>query len=474
MRTPLAAPTPHGQQLRAIIERLEQSQWWSAQTLERHQLGQLQRLLAHAHETVPFHRERLTAAGYRPGQAITWEFWRSLPLLRRGDLQDQGDALKSTSLPDEHGDTVKIGTSGSTGRPVSVWRSALQARILDAIVLRKLLWQPCDLRLKFGAVMRDAKGASFAGAHRHYPDWGPPAGLVYQTGPATVIDKQSSTAEIAGWLRSEAPDYLKTTPSVLRDLSFHFMDEGLEAPRLRGILCSAEIVGPDLRELIRRVFGLGVFASYGAREVGTIAVQCPEHEHYHVQAEALLVEVLDDEGAPCAPGETGTVVVTALQGFASPLIRYEIGDRAMVGTPCSCGRPHPVLTHIVGRTRDAVVLPSGERRHCYTLGFAFWQLSDLRHFQIIQRSLYDLEVKLVARRPLTSEVEAEVARRIKAATGDHFSIGFTYHDAIPHTPGGKFQDFICEVDPAPRSAARRRLHDGPEGDAGTLMVRVER
>src|SRR5215467_714161 len=123
MRIPLVSTSPHGQRLRAIIEQFEESQWWAPHVLERYQLGQLERLLDHAYQTVPFYEERLAAAGYRRGQAISWEFWRTLPLLGRGELQDQGDALKSTSLPAEHGDTVKIGTSGSTGQPVSVWRS---------------------------------------------------------------------------------------------------------------------------------------------------------------------------------------------------------------------------------------------------------------------------------------------------------------------------------------------------------------
>jgi phenylacetate-CoA ligase len=449
MRISLAAPSPYGRQLLPTVERLEASQWWSPQAMERYQLGRLQQLLGHALETVPFYRQRLAAAGYRPGQAVTPELWRRVPLLRREDLQEQGDALKSTRIPPEHGTVGKISTSGSTGRPVSVWRSALQARTLSAIDLRKVLWPPFDLRLKLGAVLRDPDGASFAPAGRRLANWGAPAGELYRTGPAVVLDNRSSTAEIADWLRREAPDYLRITPGAMRDLCFHFMDQRLAPPHLKGILLSSEIVGSDLRDLVRQVFGLEVFASYGAREVGAIAVQCPEREHYHVQAEALMVEVLREDGVPCVAGETGTVVVTALEGIAYPLIRYEIGDRAMVGGPCPCGRPHLVLTEIMGRIRDRLVLPSGERRYVYTgRGFSFWQYTELRQFQIVQRSLDELEVRLVARRRLTAEVEAEIARRIKAATSEHLSIGFTYHDAIPLTPGGKFRDFVCEVDPA--------------------------
>ena len=448
MRVPIASPSPYGGLVRVITDQLEESQWWPPELLRQYQFDQLTPLVAHAYETVPLYRTRLAAAGYRPGQAITPERWLSLPLLQRSDLQDQGDALKSTSVPSGHGGTFKVSTSGSTAMPVSVWRTDLHGLILQAIVLRKFLWQSWDLRLKFGVIMRDGNGASFAPAGQRFPDWGPPMSRVYQTGPAAVLDNRSTVAEIAEWLLREQPDYLRIAPTLLKEVCFHLLDRGLPPPHLKGIMSGSEVIGPDLRDLVRRVFGLDLFASYGAVETGTIALQCSEYEHYHVQAEVTLVEVLDDEGKPCAPGEIGTVVVTPLQGFASPLLRYVIGDRALVGAPCPCGRPHPVLQQVLGRTRDQVVLPSGMRRNCYCGVLALWQFGDIRQFQIVQKTFHDLEVRLVVRRPLTEEIKAEVARRIRAALSEHFSVAFTYHDSIPLPPSGKFQDVVCEVNPA--------------------------
>jgi phenylacetate-CoA ligase len=447
-RIPAVPATAFGQNLRSLIELFEEWDRRPPALLQQYQEGQLQLLLRHAYETVPFYRGRLAAAGYRPGQAITPEFWQGLPLLQRRDLQDQADALRSTKVPAEHGGAFKINTSGSTATPVSVWRTDLHALILEALVVRKLLWQSCDFRLKLGAVIRDHGGASFAPAGRHLSDWGPPSALAYRTGPAVVLDNRSTPAEIAAWLRREQPDYLRIAPILLKELSYHYLDQGLDPPRLKGIMSSAEVIAPDLRALARRVYGLELFASYGAREVGTIALQCPEHEHYHVQAEATLVEILDDEGRACAPGETGTVVVTPLHGFATPLIRYVIGDRAVAGGPCPCGRPHPVLKEVVGRTRDQVVLPSGARRYLYFGGLGFWQFGDIRQFQLVQKTFHELEVRLVVRRPLPEDVEAEVAKRAKAATSEHFSVALAYCESIPPAPSGKFQDFICEVDPA--------------------------
>ena len=122
-----------------------------------------------------------------------------------------------------------------------------------------------------------------------------------------------------------------------------------------------EILEPVCRATCQQVFGVKVVDMYSSQEVGYIALQCPEHEHYHVQAENLLVEVLAEDGRGCGPGEVGRVVVTTLHNFAMPLLRYDIGDYAEVGASCPCGRGLGVLTRILGRQRNLLVLPDGRR-----------------------------------------------------------------------------------------------------------------
>ena len=88
---------------------------------------------------------------------------------------------------------------------------------------------------------------------------------------------------------------------------------------------------------------------YTCQEAGYLALQCPDYPHFHVQSENVLLEVVDDVGQPCGPGEVGRVLITSLNNFATPLIRYELGDYAEVGAPCPCGRGLPVLKRIMGR-----------------------------------------------------------------------------------------------------------------------------
>ena len=199
---------------------------------------------------------------------------------------------------------------------------------------------------------------------------------------------------------------------------------------------------------------------YSSQEVGYIALECPAGDTYHVQSENVLVEVLDDEGRHCQPGQVGRVVVTALHNFALPLLRYDIGDYAEVGEPCPCGRGLPVLNRIMGRQRNMAILPDGRRRWP-SIELAesdnLAEFPPIHQFQLVQKSLTAMEMLLVAPRPLSPAEEARLRGWIVAAVGHPFEVVFRYVESIPRSPLGKFEDFRCEVD---LNEVRRGAGDG--------------
>jgi phenylacetate-CoA ligase len=205
-------------------------------------------------------------------------------------------------------------------------------------------------------------------------------------------------------------------------------------------------VTPELRQLVREIWGLPVMDVYSSKEAGIIALQCLEREHYHIQSESILVEILNDSNQPCTPGEIGRVVLTPLHNYATPLIRYDIGDYAEVGSPCPCGRGLPVLNRIYGRQRNMMVLPSGEKQWPgFRLG-AWAKMGPIRQMQAIQKNRSQIEIKIVSTRPLIKAETEQLHRKITADFGGHFQISFRYVDDIPRSKGGKYEDFICEVD----------------------------
>jgi phenylacetate-CoA ligase len=85
-----------------------------------------------------------------------------------------------------------------------------------------------------------------------------------------------------------------------------------------------------------------MFDEYGGGEFSGITEACEARTGQHVAAESYIVEVLKD-GRPVQPGEVGEMVITDLNSFSVPLIRYRVGDYAvaMDDTPCGCGRGLP-------------------------------------------------------------------------------------------------------------------------------------
>jgi phenylacetate-CoA ligase len=188
---------------------------------------------------------------------------------------------------------------------------------------------------------------------------------------------------------------------------------------------------------------------YTCQEAGYLALQCPEHPHYHVQAENILLEVVDDTGRPCGPGEVGRVLITSLNNFATPLIRYELGDYAKVGEPCPCGRGLPVLKRIMGRYRNLLRLPDGTRRWA-RLGYetSLHSIAPIELMQMIQTSLDEIKVRLVMARPLDdSEIRALTAF-IHANLGYAFRLSFEYVDSIRNPANGKVEQFISLIEAA--------------------------
>ena len=141
-------------------------------------------------------------------------------------------------------------------------------------------------------------------------------------------------------------------------------------------------------------------------------------------------------------------MLTSLHNFATPLIRYEIGDHAEVGEACPCGRGLPVLKRILGRSRNMAVLPSGDR--IWPIGYyseSLMPIAPVRQIQLIQNSVEQIDVKLVVAQSLSGDEEEALRGYIVECLGHPFALNFIYVDEIPRSTSGKYEDFICLVDP---------------------------
>ncbi len=436
-----ALPSPKDAVLLALMYQWDQSQWWPPETLLAAQFRQLEGLLAHAVETVPYYRKRLgTAAKFRPGW-LTMDKWRRLPILRRQDIQEAGPALTSRNLPKGHGPTRDVSTSGSTGSPITVKNTQITRLFVSVSNLRYHTWHERDFSAKVASIRAlDKATAKFAGGGKA-GGWA----VAHPSGPIFYCDVTKPVSEQLAWLEGQNPNYLLTFPSNLAALLRHSQEKGVTLPDLREVITLSEVLDPDVRDACKRIWGVPVTDSYSAQEFGLIALQCPDHLHYHVQSELAMIEVLGPGDEPCGPGETGRMVITSLVNFATPLIRYEIGDYAEAGEPCSCGRGLPVLNRILGRVRNMATLPSGDQFWPRFYSDDLAAIAPVRQAQLVQRSVHEIEVRLVVGRDLTGDEEERLQNVILEYLGHPFTLRFTYVDEIPRSASGKFEDFLSLV-----------------------------
>jgi phenylacetate-CoA ligase len=430
-----------------LQQQLQDSQWWSAEAIRDKQLEQLRRVLLHAQRTVPFYRQQQAYNDTLQAAYVSWDDWQRLPVIDRKDLQSAGNAINSTQLPASHGNTSLIVTTGSTGRPVRVLTTQVAAMFWKAFTFREHLWHEREFTAKLGAIRALNDGVAPPPRGALQKSWGPATDLLVDTGPCVVLNLHSSVEEQLRWLQREQPHYLLTHPTIAKTLAMHCIETGASIAGLRELRTVGEALPDDLRGLAREAWDIRVVDMYSAQEVGYIALQCPKHDHYHVQSENLLVEVLDDNRNACMPGQSGRVVVSTLHNFATPLLRYEIGDYAEVGEPCDCGRGLPVLTRIHGRVRNMLRLPDGTTRWPLIgrLVPGLEHFPALRQYQLVQKSLELVEAQVLVEQPLSPEQEATLINMWQQSLGHPFEIRIAYPREIPRAAGGKYEEFRSEV-----------------------------
>jgi phenylacetate-CoA ligase len=331
--------------------------------------------------------------------------------------------------------------------PVRTLTTAHTQLIWSAMTVREHLWHRRDLSRTLGAIRVLHGGASPRdAAPARSPTWGAPLRWLYETGPSEGLDIFTPVERQIEWLARVRPGYLLTHPTNALALAEHCLRQRVRLPGLLEVRTFGESLPQRLRDTVREAWGVPVTDTYSSREAGVLAIQCPEEGNYHVMAEGVLLEILDDDGQPCAPGEVGRVVVTALHNLASPLIRYDIGDLAALGGPCRCGRGLPVIARLHGRVRNMLRRPDGSVQwpSLPTKDMADAMPAMTQH-QFVQKALDLIEVRIVAPAPATDEEAAALLAALRGRFGDEFRFELRFVASIARSAAGKFEEFASEV-----------------------------
>ncbi len=424
---------------------LMRNQFDAPEALEARRQKRLNALVRHAAATSPFHRRRLEAAGIDPTRVRSISNLRDLPLLTKVDIRGHLEGILSATHGRE--DLLPAKTGGSTGTALQVYCDRRGVELREGAALLADTWSGWRLGQPTAAV------------------WGnPPRPVTLRNRlrlalkdriiflDTMCLDERAVREFAAAWRRLR-PGLLFGHAHSLYLLA-GMLEEMDEVLRPRGIVASSMMLLQPEREVIERVFALPVTNRYGCEEVSLIACECERHAGLHINAEHVVVEVLRDDGSPCAPGEDGRIVVTELVNLGMPMLRYEVGDRGVLHDRlCPCGRPHPLLRTVTGRTADFLVAADGSRVAGISLiENTLTRYSGIAQLQIVQEEVGRVDLNVVPAAGWEAAVADALVRVMRESLGGELSVVLHICDTIPPEPNGKYRFSICRV-PGVRTGA---------------------
>jgi phenylacetate-CoA ligase len=428
---------------RDYYRELTRSQWLTLAEMRQLQEKKLRRLVNHAYRHVGYYRQRLDDLGLTPDDIQTLDDLRKLPLLPKSDVREN---LYFDLLSDNHDKRriLRVTTSGSTGEPFVCYADQHQLEIRWAATQRSLEWTGWRFGDPSARLWHQTLGMSRRQiAQEHLDAWFNRRLFI----PAFELSDRR-IGEMVDRLRRHRPVLIDGYAESFNFLARYLREGTLAGMRPRGIVSSAQALPEQSRTAIEAAFGCRVFDKYGSREFSGIAYECEAHAGHHVVAESYVVEILKD-GVPARSGEMGEVVVTDLNNFCMPLIRYRIGDLAMAMDPdeaCTCGRGLPRIGRIEGRVQAIIVGSNGT----YMPGTFFQHLFKdyehlVRQFQVVQFERGAIELKIVKGPRFEPEAFGEILATLRRFLGESMNIHVAFVDHITMVRTGKHQAAISHL-----------------------------
>lgn len=258
--------------------------------------------------------------------------------------------------------------------------------------------------------------------------------------PSTVPDEKIDA--VLDELEGFAPTLLAFDAAYAAPVARRLLATGRSLPSVKAIITSYGVSSRLHVELLREAFGVPVHDMYSMTEAGPIAGSCAKGV-YHVFS-PCLVEIVDEEGQPVAPGEVGRLLVTTLENKLTPLLRYQTGDFARAASsPCDCNLEHSdAFASVEGRISDAISDTQGGRVVARAVDEAVTSelpRGALRYYQLVQRDERAYRLLVVPDEGYGEEVEAALCERLRGLLGEDAQLSVESGRSLPPATNGKYR-----------------------------------
>jgi phenylacetate-CoA ligase len=390
-------------------------------------LRRLRRMLVSAVRT-PFNRGRILSAGIDErglrDPARTLEALQALEPVTKADYRAAGDGvfLDGRARPDWYSSA----SSGSTGEPFHTYYDARAWALLRYLIKVRSKFA-CGMRVTDRVAVVDTFGPDEA-----TPTTSAPGGRLVK------LDLRTPMETLIGQMASFRPDVLSGLPSALLEVGM-LLDRAT-AEHVRLVFTTGELLLPHTLQILQRAYGrCRAFDVFGCSETKEIAWECLEGG-LHVNADVVLVEILDSAGRSLPEGREGDIVVTLLVNRAMPFLRYRMGDRGRLGTSeCVCGRATPMLDVLSGRESETLVLAGGRRLSPLVITTEMKAIPGIHRYQVVQLEETRLRARLMVERSAArDEIEVGVRDALERVLLNPVSIEVEFVDRFERDRHGKF------------------------------------
>lgn len=406
--------------------------YWPRGKLLSYQNKRLRSVVRYAYDFVPFYNRTFRLAGIRPDSIKTVSDLGKLPIVGKNEIREDPDSLISREFRQQ--DLRTLSTSGSTGKPLRIFVSKDEDGFRKAKHLRANMscgHMPLD---RWVTVTSPSHFSEVSGFQHMLGIYAP----VFVSVFADVRTQLSAVAEIR-------PDVLDGYSSSLFVLAKEADRTSMDAIRPKAIFGGAELADDATRRFVEEVFDAPFYDQYATIEFERMAWQCPARFGYHMDADALVMQFVDENGEDVAEGESGEIVCTSLFNYAMPFIRYAVGDTGISSDEeCPCGRKLPLMKMIEGRKDSLLFLPGGRilSPRAFTVAMGRFPSNQcIEQYRVTQKKIDRFEIQIVAhekvnRVALQKELAAHLEKMFNLGVNEvAFEVKFV--EEIPLDKGGK-------------------------------------
>jgi len=425
-----------GEKVWNFLKEIDQYQWLDSSSLKELQWEKLKNTLSFAYNNIPYYHKVWRNVGIHPNDIESLDSFQKIPILTKEDIRNNWDLLR---LENKNIRTSFRQTSGSTGIPLKIEKDRNTTAYMDAVMYRSYSWykiKPGDKQLriwgtginateKFKIYLKDfllnrIRLSAFDLDRKNFLKF---IKIINKFKPTFVYGYAQSVFEFAKFIVDEKID--------IRYLKF------------KAVIVTGEMIFDWQREIIKQAFGCPVVNEYGCTEVGIIAIECPMGG-MHIMSDALFVEFIKNDRASNL--KEREIVVTELNNFYSPLIRYKVGDKGILSNSlCPCGRGFPIMVSVKGRSDEFIIFPNGKKVDPYVFEYIIKNIPSrygtIQQFLIIQDNISYLNLKLVCDTSCPQKIAKALNNSWVRLYGNDLSLMIELVNNIPKNASGKLACF---------------------------------